>query len=1204
MGNQRRSDNSHDVRAQEKQDHDHDHEHEHDDTSYAERIIEQRTWGDRPMASVPDGRVKGAGDQDKLVAELETALAANKAADLASIITKMSRETRKSISKELPRMVKLVEPGDALRIADMLQADLAVTLDAVLDAPKAPSLHQMRAYLADVHPLLLASAFMDPARRDLFRSKYAGPLAQVMPQLLDEAAFEWPGIVLWWMESTPVETIARTLLSSSKDVAWKRISTLLQMDRRAWVWGLHVPDNVAIAAAPDVLEAYKNQAPFDDVQKALADKVAVTKKMKPADVKAELRDHKREHLAGDTADELAGAAQAAGMSFDQQIELLLSKSKVTLEDLRVASASWTTDSGVFTLSGLRRIYEKFPDSTPADAFGFVPDKAYRLAIEHKALRPWFVDRAEPIEILRFVTFVPDKTAELCRWLEAHKTGYDWVYKLGGGVDDHLLRRFIIECPDLNVADWVKNHVIADNTKPGGHEVGSEKIDPRAYQGPQATLTDDLERKATAREISADVDQLNDTDAAALRDDTVKLKGILERSDPAVVMRIIERVQPRLRDVLNFAPAGTVRGLAEWIRTRSDADVIEGLGHNTASERAAKLLPALGALELVPQLEKGEVLAQVLLRNPGAITWVMKSEVGAALTVLGSGACAGAAVKALAGHEKLISKLPAGQVLPKPARDGLAQLARLSTGELHEKLAKKLAQEGVDEETEDVPQKQLNVEVIKDTAQSTLIDALETAFEDKPSAEVVLRLCRVHAKDAAALLKNDKLVEKVRGLVSLSPHLVLPGIADNTLMSTAVGRRWMFETVAGHELLHSAMADGKVFEALADALDEEIPRRSTAAQKWAETLPQGKALSAAEKQALHRLARRLTNDASRLQLLGARFGFSAGGKISGASIERIWTTLERIPELHISEGTVQQMIGFDGAGSNTGGEYDNGSIDVRDGMLDQSGVQFGDRQGMKAWTTKQETMQNLGLDEKQFELWLDDHRLTKTNVDGVDKFKLATTYEKDALMPTLLHEVGHGVAHMLGNKSELLFDLAGWKAFSEAEFDDWAKELGGWGSVEPDDQKQIKEAWMMWLSSSRGDTAHESVGDMVRKDHPAVHKKYSGVGVVKLAQDKGMANRFDPHLFGDRAAFVSHEQQRWYTMSKRGLVSAPSAYALKAPAEYFSECYAVYYRDFDGNPKNADQKGRALAPWIKEWFDKNVDNVTHNPRAGESFEDDA
>ncbi len=1204
MGDQRRSDNSHDVRPKDKQDQDHDHDHEHDDTSYAAKIIEQRTWGDRPMTSKPDGRMKGAGDQEKIRADLDAALAAHKGADVVALVTKMSRETRNSIRHELPRIAKIVESSDALQIADMLQADLEVALDAVLKAPKPPSLHQMRAYLADVHPLVLASTFKDQVLRDLFRSKYPDvPLAHVMPQLLDEAAFEWAGIVMWWMESTPVETIARTLLLSSKDVAWKRISNLLRMDHRAWEWGLHVPDNVAIAAAPDVLEAFKNQTPFDDVQKALADKIAVTKKVKPADVKAELRDHRKDHLATDTAEELAEVSEAAGLSFDQQIELFLNKSKVTLEDLRVASATWTTDSNRFTLSGLQKLYEKFPSSTPADVFGFVPDKVYRLAIDHKVLRPWLVDKAEPIEILRFVTFVPDKIAELCRWLQAHKTGYDWVYKLGGGVDDHLLRRFVIECPDLNVAEWVKNHVIADNTKPGGHEVGSEKIDPRAFQGPAATLNDDIKRDATAREISADVDRLNDTEAAALRDDTVKLKGILENSDATVVMRIIERVQPRLRDVLNFAPAGTIRGLPEWIASRKDPDVIEGLSHQTASERVAKLLPALGALELVPRLEEGKVLAQVLLRNPGMVDWVLKSEVGAALTVLGSPACAGAAVKALAGHEKQLGKLlPAGQVLPKPARDGLALLVQLATGELHDKLAKKLGQKGVDEDLEDAPQKQINVEVLKDTAKSTLVEALEAAFENKPSAEVVLRICRAHTSEAPALLKDDKLIAKVRALVPLSPHLVLPGVANSVLMKAPAGATWLFETVSGQELLHAAMADTNVFSALAEALDA---KKNAQAQKWVDRLPQGKALSPAEKQALHRLAKKLKDDDSRLLLLGARFGFSAGGKISGAAIERIWTTLERLPESHISEGTVQQLIGFDGTGTTTGGEYDNGSIDVRDGLLDKPDlVRFGDRQGLKAWTTKEETMKNLGLDEKAFEEWLRDQRLTKTDVDGVDKFKLTTTIQPDALMPTLLHEVGHGVAHMLGNKSELIFDLAGWKAFSEAEFDDWAKELGGWGSVDPDDQKQIKEVWMMWLSSSRGDTAHESVGDMVPQDHPAVNKKYSGVGVVKLAQGKEMANRYDPHLYGDRAAFVSHEQQRWYTMSKRGLVSAPSNYALKAPAEYFSECYAIYYRDFDGDPKNADQKGRALAPWIKEWFDKNVDSVTHNPRAGESFENDA
>lgn len=262
------------------------------------------------------------------------------------------------------------------------------------------------------------------------------------------------------------------------------------------------------------------------------------------------------------------------------------------------------------------------------------------------------------------------------------------------------------------------------------------------------------------------------------------------------------------------------------------------------------------------------------------------------------------------------------------------------------------------------------------------------------------------------------------------------------------------------------------------------------------------------------------------------------------------------------------------------------------MVDQEGVYSYDRSGAGVLMPKDEAMQNLGLDDAAFKQWVTDGRLTTG--DGGKTYRLHYNAAKDSLSATLLHELGHAVYHMLGDHPEVIFDLAGWRAHTEADFDGWAAELGGWDTVAPEDQKQIREVWQMWLSSSRGDTAHESVGDMVASTHPAVAKKYASVGVVQLAQQKKLVNRKDPAMINGRAALVSHAQQRWYTLDKRGLLAAPSDYSLTAPGEYFAECYYLYYRDFDGTPETAEKKGFTLAPWIKKWFDKNVDNTTHNP----------
>jgi hypothetical protein len=59
----------------------------------------------------------------------------------------------------------------------------------------------------------------------------------------------------------------------------------------------------------------------------------------------------------------------------------------------------------------------------------------------------------------------------------------------------------------------------------------------------------------------------------------------------------------------------------------------------------------------------------------------------------------------------------------------------------------------------------------------------------------------------------------------------------------------------------------------------------------------------------------------------------------------------------------------------------------------------------------------------------------------------------------------------------------------------------------------------------------------------------------------------------------------------------STYSLTAPEEFFAECYMTYYLTSDGTPGTAAHKGELLAPWIKQWFDANVDKVGHNPSRG-------
>ena len=83
--------------------------------------------------------------------------------------------------------------------------------------------------------------------------------------------------------------------------------------------------------------------------------------------------------------------------------------------------------------------------------------------------------------------------------------------------------------------------------------------------------------------------------------------------------------------------------------------------------------------------------------------------------------------------------------------------------------------------------------------------------------------------------------------------------------------------------------------------------------------------------------------------------------------------------------------------------------------------------------------------------------------------------------------------------------------------------------------------------------------------------------------------------GDRMFTADGPVERWFSLSAAAARSAPSLYALNAPAEYFAESYVEYYCRYDGTPATKALKGGCLASPVKTWFDENVDKLRYDPR---------
>jgi hypothetical protein len=216
------------------------------------------------------------------------------------------------------------------------------------------------------------------------------------------------------------------------------------------------------------------------------------------------------------------------------------------------------------------------------------------------------------------------------------------------------------------------------------------------------------------------------------------------------------------------------------------------------------------------------------------------------------------------------------------------------------------------------------------------------------------------------------------------------------------------------------------------------------------------------------------------------------------------------------------------------------------------------------------------------------------VDGMTLYKMKPA-KVDLFTQVVLHEIGHSVDSMLGGKTKVVFDHAGWREYNDAGFDAWAAEMGGWDQVTAADKVKIREAWIDATREGKG------VHQLVSRDHPALHERYAGVPIVASARD-GKAFRRDERVAHNGRVFVAGSYPgTWYSLKADAVPSAPSYFSLHAPQEYFAESYVEYYRQVDGSPGSEKHKGGGLAAPVKQFFDQHVDTLKYDPQRFESAE---
>lgn len=1154
------------------------------------------------------------------------------AKDLATKVADLDREGRDKVALRMRDVAKVSSAAATLQIGDLVGLTPAGTVRAALDA--ALDLRALHAHIAAMTSSDLIELFDAPTRANVAARNVAP--AELVPQLsgLDSTLARSVELVDWYVSGTPALAVARAMLRLSSDTAGIVSTTLNQIGRHAWDW-VFAATEAMVAAAPSVGIELEMKPAFEDVASALKarspahafrsqpgaapggakelqrlvpvggiDIGALTKAMGTAssfehnELDALRRSPYRERMiAALTVEQLVTVMELMLATDDEKLDWLLDSPRLLIGDVLAHSATWSAASVRDALAApktLTRLAARFPDAGPADLFGANRDGVYEIAQSNRLVRAWCIQAAQPIDILHIITFSRATIGKMWTTMVAEGLSPMWVQRLGiGDKGDTRFRSLALACPDPTAAGWIRDHLIGD-------KIETQHVDNRVVAIPAvAKEADPNQRLAEGMgnedvrgpELGKRVGEMSDADIAKLRDDPARLAELLERLDDHWLTRVLFLVQPPLSMVIEHAYLRAA-GLPAYIRTRPAAETAAAFADE---HRRAKILEHVRMpLVMLPALEDPGVLARAA-KHPEVLEWLLR-EVDAphAISLLGHPEVARAVGPVFSrAHLELV---PETLALSKSQRHALEQLANAIPKEaLSSRLRERLENQPDAREPDEKAEKPAEsattakkAQVVQDELEIALghrdlAGALDVVLVEPPHRANVLAVCRERAGGAVELLSKPEHAARAGRLfdaLQTSPVAVFPGVPWFAFLHSEVARRWLFEQEPPSEILHELVTDPQLAK-----LVFELGENDAGFRGWMDRLPKGSALGAKERRQLRALFDGTTSNVVARRLFEIRFvGRITPKSFQREEIARFWTIFERVPEAHTSQGSIQHL---NESKNSTPGMFGGGNMHLDDKLVAEgrNNTEYDVDHPM----TKGELVQAYGYNDLQIEARIQAGELERVDTDKGERFRIKQQTVK-LLDFTVLHEIGHSVDEMLGERTELIYGLAGWRAYGESDIGALGEDMGGWDRVKPDDKRKIEEVWASWINTR----AYDSLDTLVDHRHPALSEDYKGVGIVDFARAK------KPPLLGHAPPIHGHhlaantKNQQIYRIPERTRNAAPSRYALTAPQEYFAECYAEYYYAFTG-PGTEDKKGGRLAGWIKSWFDENVDSLEHNPK---------
>lgn len=1174
-----------------------------------------------PVQPVADGgRETGPAPANQLQREeawkaLES-FAKSGAGTASSVVSLIQRaEYDSGVLGLLPEIAKRTTGSIALAAARAAGAPAVVALQLAFDVAKSdPDPKQVRDYLRSLSARDLATLDATPTVIDALAKMFPGPASDTLPQLHDvpQEIHAKHAILRWIIKTTnPVVLGYQLAMQGAADPLVASLDAL-----RGWAWldafrltpaanlgeGIvHMsqvskdaaakPKLSALAAtytqdfAKQQAEATAARAGLDSAldngsDAALIETAARTQWISatgspgdPSKVKA--------RFAGKPPDVILEFVLATTHPLPSALELFDKANGDSRQHVRAMLRTRMVDEVVQLLVSdrSRRLIRKSLGRT-ATLLDLLTPEMRELTrpgvVKERALRQWIYEDGSPETLLWLAAGSGGELRESVRIVKAEK-GNAWVKQLPASADEASLRRFAMHTKDAASAKFIREQLLREKPEqvvdPSQNEVVA--TDRTVYgagsRGRLAIASMDVQEDA--EHTVARLADLTDAERAELLKDPAGLAHLVDELYGATLVRAMYLLRPTVTQLLAlpFPKGRKVRDLLPYLASRPDLEDVTAARNDKTLAHARALLDPVSPLDVFPSLKRPDVLAKTLVDNEALFEWILEeTEPSAALALFAREPVRPIAAKMMGGRQELAENLPAHEQLLSEGQRGYDAIHK----SIGEKTAKRDSQAYLDGELEvddavDRDARKLSAAAEK----ATLAEQIDELANRSGDAKAMLALVRrAPAKEQVKLLDGTHRPQAtvVRTTTRMGPQIVFADLSVAQLLALETARDWIFMTEAPTVVLE--MISGN--KAAARAAMKYIEGH----RDWLDACPRGGALMPHERAVFDELST-FTNDAAVLHaLFQVRFDVVVEN-FDAVETKKLWAVARRLPPGQFDQQAVRTVV-----------EKDIGPL----GQWAAPDIELDDRQGAFAGNdqgfnegqvlTLAQVKKIYGMTDQEVAIaseptgWLKADQ-GKYVVKPVDIAQFSST---------VLHEIGHSVDTMLGDQTQLIYELAGWKTYGLGQFEQWADDMRGFQGLSATEKPKVAEAWRNALH------ANTPVADMVDVDHPAV----AGPQTAPLVQAAKKKHTFayterPKDVFADRVC--TRQGLALYSLKTDAYLSAPSNYSLYAPAEYFAECYVEYYRGYDGTPTTEAAKGGHLAPWIKSWFTQHVDKIRLNPK---------